>query len=84
MDHSRDGGFGAGTDVGGGAGDGAGGGKSAEERGDNVGDALRNQFHVGIVSVAAHAVGDDGGHQGFDGAEQRDGDGRGEQGAHMW
>ena len=32
-------------------------------------DPLSDQFHVGIVLVVAHAIGDDGGHQRFDGAQ---------------
>ena len=70
MDHSGDGREGAGADVGRGAGDGAGGGDASEERRGDVGDALRYKFHVGVVAVAAHAVGDDGGEQAFDGGEQ--------------
>ena len=61
----------AGADVGGGAGDGAGGGNSAEERRGDVGDSLRDKFDVGIVAVAGHAVGDDGGEHAFKRGKQR-------------
>ena len=79
VDHAGDGGARAGADVGGGAGDGAGGGDAAEERRDDVGDALGDEFDVGVVAVAAHAVGDDGGEQAFDGGEQGDGEGGGQE-----
>ena len=46
----------------------------------DVGDPLRHQFHVGVVLVAAHPVGDHGRHQRLDGAQQGDGQGRGDQG----
>ena len=79
VDDAGDGGERAGADVGSGAGDGAGGGDSPEERRGDVGDALRNQLDVGVVTVAGHAVRDDGGEQAFDGAQHRDGEGRGEE-----
>ena len=79
VDHAGDGGVRAGADVGGGAGDGAGGGDASEERGGDVGDALRDELHVGVVVIAAHAVGDDGGEEAFDGGEQGDGEGGGKQ-----
>ena len=66
VDDSGDWGERAGADVGGGAGDGAGGGDAAEERRGDVGDALRDQFDVGVVVVAAHAIRYDGGEQAFD------------------
>jgi hypothetical protein len=40
------------------AGDGAGGAESAEQRRDNVGDTLCNQFLIGVVPVVDHIVGD--------------------------
>ena len=83
VDNAGDGRFCAGADVGGGAGDGPGGGESAKERREDIGDTLRDQFHSGIVAVAAHAVGDDGAHQGLDGSEHGDGDGGREQGVHQ-
>ena len=83
MDHAGDGRARAGADVGGGAGDGAGGGNAAEERRDNVGDALCDELHVGVVVVAAHAVGDDGGEKAFDRGEHGDGEGRGQQGRNV-
>ncbi len=77
MDHSGDGGEGAGADVGRGAGDGAGGGDASKERRDDVGDSLGYELHVGVVAVAAHAIGDDGGEQAFDCGEKGDGEGGG-------
>ena len=65
----------AALDVGGRAGDGAGGGDAAEERADDVGDALRHEFLIGIVAVIHHAIGDDGAEQRFDGRQQGDGHG---------
>jgi hypothetical protein len=67
------------ADVGGGASDGAGGGNSTEERGEDVGDALGNEFDIGVMTVAGHAVGNDGGEEAFDGAEESDGEGGWEQ-----
>jgi hypothetical protein len=69
----------AGFDVGRGAGDGAGGGKAAEERGGDIGQALGDQFLVGVVAVIDLAVGDACREQRLDGAEQGDGDGRRDQ-----
>ena len=54
------------------AGDGAGRRESAEQRGQDVGDALPDQLLVRIMPGARHAVGDDRGQQRLDGAEQRD------------
>ena len=68
----------AGAHIGGGAGDGAGGADAAEQRRADVGEALRHQFAVGAVPPAGHAVGDDGGQQRFDRAQQREGDGVGQ------
>ena len=79
MDHAGDRGARAGADVGRGAGDGAGGGNAAEERRGDVGDALGDEFDVGVVAVAGHAVGDDGGEHAFKRGQQRDGEGRGNQ-----
>jgi hypothetical protein len=69
----------AGAHVGGGAGDGAGGGKAAEKRRGEVGDALGDEFLVGVVAVVDGAVGDPRRQQRLDGAEQGDGEGRGDQ-----
>jgi hypothetical protein len=69
----------ASLDVGRGAGDGAGGGEAAEERGGDVGQALGDEFLVGIVAVVDLAVGDARREQRFDGAEQGDGDRRRDQ-----
>ena len=56
------------ANAGGGACDGAGGGEAAEQRRDDVGRALADEFLVGIVTRAGHAVGDHGGEQRLDGA----------------
>ena len=77
MDHSGDGGERAGADVGCGAGDGSGGGDASEERRGDIGYALGYEFHVGVVAIAAHAIGDDGGEQAFNCGEKGDGEGRG-------
>ena len=76
VNHAGDWGARAGANVGGGAGDGAGGRNAAEERRDDVGDALRDQFDVGVVAVAGHAVGNDGGEHAFKRGQQRHGKGR--------
>ncbi len=62
VDHSSDRCFRSSADVRRGARDGAGCGESAEERRDDVGDALGHELNVGIVFVFAHAVGDYRGH----------------------
>ncbi|CPQ89308.1 Uncharacterised protein [Bordetella pertussis] len=67
------------ADVGGRARDGAGGGKAAEQRRDDIGQALADQFLVGIVAGAGHAVGHHGRQQGFDGAQHGDGESRADQ-----
>jgi hypothetical protein len=80
----KDGGEGgarAGADGGGGAGDGAGGGDTAEEGDDEVAQPLGDEFAVGIVFGAGHAIGDDGAEQGLDGAEDGDGEGGTGEGA---
>ena len=59
--------------------DGAGGRDAAEERADDVGDALRHEFLVGIVPVVNHAVGHHRAEQRFDRRQQRDGHRRLEQ-----
>ncbi len=79
VDHAGDGGASAGADVGGGAGDGPGGGDASEKRRDDVGEALGDELDVGVVAIAAHAVGDDGGEEAFDCSEQGDGEGGGEE-----
>ena len=45
---------------------------AAEERRDDVADALRDQLGVGVVPRAGHAVGDDRAEQRLDRAEHRD------------
>jgi hypothetical protein len=49
--------------------------EAAEERGQHVRNPLSGQFHVGIVSIARHPVGDDGRQQRLDGAQHRHGQG---------
>ena len=63
MNHSCNRCFRAGAYVGSGSRDGSGGGEPSEQRRNNIRDTLPNQFHVGIVLVIAHAVGDDSRHQ---------------------
>ena len=65
----------AGPHIGRGAGDGAGGADAAEQRGADVGEALRDQLAVGAVAPPGHAVGHHRRQQRFDRAEQREGDG---------
>src|SRR5256884_2546816 len=48
----------AGADVGGCAGNGSRGGEPAEQRRNDIRYALANQFHVWIVLVVAHTIGD--------------------------
>ena len=62
----------AGADIGGGAGDGAGGRQAAEQRRGDVCDALGDQFAVGAMPAADHAVGDDCGQQRFDAGKEGD------------
>ena len=69
------------VDVGHRAGDGARHGDTAEERHDDVGGALCDEFRIGIVAVARDAVGHRGRKQRFDGAEHGDGEGRWQQAA---
>jgi hypothetical protein len=65
----------AGAHVGGGAGDGAGGRKAAKQGRGQVGQALGDEFLVGIVAVLDGGVGDPCRQQGLDGAEEGDGEG---------
>ena len=62
-----------------GAGDRAGRREAAEQRRDDVGDALPDQLLIGVVARARHAVGDDGRQQRLDRAEHRDGERRPDQ-----
>ena len=66
----------AGADIGRGARDRAGDADAAEQRGGDVGDALRHQLHVVAMLAAGHAVGDLGRQQALDAAEQREGERR--------
>lgn len=63
------------AEVGDGAGDRAGSGDSAEKRGGQVGDALCDEFLIGVVAFAGEAVGNDGGEKRGDGGEEGDGEG---------
>ena len=80
MNDAGERGTGAGADVGGGSGDGSGGGDSAEEGRDDVGDSLRDEFDVGVVAVAGHAVGDYGGEHALKRGEQGYGECGGNEG----
>ena len=66
-------------DVGRGPRDGPRRGDAPEERGDDVGEPLRDQLHVGTVTPSGHPVRDDRAEQGLDPAEQRDRQRRGDQ-----
>ena len=79
VQHARDRRTRAGAHVGRGARDRAGRGQAAEQRRADVGDALRDQFAVGAMAAADHAVGDDRRQQRFDAGEERDGEGGGQQ-----
>ena len=59
------------ADVRGGARERAGRRQAAKQRRDDVGDALREQLGVGVVPIAAHAIGDHGRQQRLDRAEHR-------------
>jgi hypothetical protein len=74
----------AGADVGCGAGDGAGGGDASEERRDNIGDALGDELDVRVVTVAGHAVGDDGGEHTFKRRQHCHGKSNGDQGLNVF
>ena len=62
-----------------GTGDGAGGRDTAEDGGEDVGDALSHQFLIRVVMVADDTVGHGGREQRFDGPQYGDGDGRSHQ-----
>ena len=68
------------TNVGRGAGDSAGRSKTAEEGGNDIGKPLTDEFLVGTVACAGHAVGDDCREQRFDSAEHGDGEGGQDEG----
>ncbi len=69
VDDSRNGRGCAGADVGRRAGDRAGGRDAAEERHDQIGEALSHELDVGLVPVAAHVVGHHCREQAFDRCE---------------
>lgn len=71
--------FAAVIDIGRSAGDGTGGGKTAEERADDIGDTLGDEFRIAIVSVARETIGNDGREEGFDGTEEGDGRSRADE-----
>ena len=79
VDHARHRRPRAGADVGRGAGDGPGRRQPAEHGRHDVGDALGDELDVRVVLVAAHPVRDDGREQRLDGAQQGDGERRGQQ-----
>src|SRR5271157_5503441 len=79
VNHSRNRGLRPGADVRGGASDSAGGGEASEHWGKDIGDALADEFNVGIVAVVAHAVGDHRRHEGLDRAQHGNGEGGTEQ-----
>ncbi|MPN60503.1 hypothetical protein SDC9_208231 [bioreactor metagenome] len=79
MHHARDGARGTAFHVGHGARNGAGGRHAAEERRDEVGNALRHQLLVRVVAVIDHAVGHARAQQRLDRAQQRQRDRRHEQ-----
>jgi len=58
-----------------GAGYGAGCRQPSAEWGQYVGDALRRKFHIRVVLIAAHPIGDDGRHQRLNRPQQRYRDG---------
>jgi hypothetical protein len=64
------------ADVRGGASDSAGGGNPAEERAEKIGEALRDQFLVGVVAGVGHAIGHSGREEAFNAAERRNGESR--------
>ena len=69
-----------GPHVGRGSGDGSRHAEAAEQRRPDIGAALRNQLAVGAVTSPRHAVGNDRREQGFDRAEQGEGERRGQHG----
>ena len=79
MNHSRYRRLRAGANVGGGASNRASGGQPAEHRRHDVRHSLADQFHVRIVAVVAHAVGDHRRHQRLDRTQHRHGERRPEQ-----
>ena len=72
MDHARHRRCAACPDIGGRAGNGAGDANAAEQRRTDIADALCDQLHIGAMPASRHAVGDDGGQQAFDAAQQRE------------
>ena len=83
MHHACHGRCGPGADVGDRAGDGAGGWHAAKERHHGIGNALRHQLLVGVVlGRVAELVGHARAEQRLDGAQNRNGEGGGDQQAH--
>ena len=76
VDEARDRALRAGAGVGAGTGDHAGDRQAHEAGRGDVGDALGGQLGVGVMTVAGHAVGDDGAEQGFDADQQGDAEGQ--------
>ena len=73
VEHARDRATRPGAHIGGRARDGAGDADAAKQRRHDIGDALGDQFAVGAMAAAGHAIGDDGREQRLDGPEQREG-----------
>ena len=82
MDDSGDGSTGTVVDAGHSPCKRTGGRYSAEERGDDVGDALAYELGVGVVLLTGDTVCDHCGKQGLDGAEYGYGEGRGHEALH--
>lgn len=80
MDDARDGRHAPVLDVGRRACDGARRRNAAEKRRTEIGHALRDEFGVGVVALAGHAVRDDGGEERFYPREKGDRDGWGHHG----
>ena len=82
VDHARHRGHRSAANAGRGAGNRAGGRQPSEEWRQDIGDALRHQFHIRIVLIAAHAVGDHRRHQRLNRSQQGHRDGGGNQRPH--
>ncbi|MDT4871145.1 hypothetical protein FQZ97_1062620 [compost metagenome] len=73
---------GAVADIGGGPCDRAGGGEPTEQGYSQIGDALTDQFLIGVVPGPRHAIGHHGGQQRLDGTQHGDGESRADQFEH--
>ena len=79
MDHAGHRAATAGAYIGGGTGDGARSGEAAKQRCCKIGQALGDEFLVRVVAILDRRVGNARRQKGFNGAEQGDGEGRGDQ-----